>query len=332
MTGQTLSHYRILEKLGEGGMGVVYKAEDTRLRRIVAIKCLRDSLHGNDDFRARFIREAQAAGVLDHPNICHVYELDMQNGQLFLAMAFVDGFPLSRLRGPAQPTLFQSLRLVIQIGEGLRAAHGKGIVHRDIKAENILISREGDAKITDFGLALIHDRSRLTQPGTIQGTISHMSPEQALSKPTDRRTDIWSLGVVLYQLAEGRLPFRSIDGLSTIAQIVNSEFPPLHSTRGPGRKDLDRILRKALAKNPAERYQHIDDLVVDLRAVRDQLPPEPVGSFASPPADVADDPTMTLLPVTNPPSALPPSEQVWLIVTISILTAAALIGIYAITR
>lgn len=293
MTGQTISHYRILAKLGEGGMGIVYKAEDTRLRRIVALKCLRERGQHDDEIRARFIREAQAAAVLDHPNICSVYELGEHEGQLFLSMAFVEGHPLSRWRGPAKPPPYQAVRIATQIAEGLRAAHQKGIVHRDIKSENILITPDGEAKITDFGLALIRDRSRLTQPGTIMGTVTHMSPEQALAKSTDRRTDIWSLGVMLYEMLEGKLPFKANSAQATMVQLVSLEMPPLKAFKNG---EIERILRKTLAKDPAHRYQHTDDLIVDLRAVLKQLPEAALPAFTvlSP-----DEPTMTMHPVAT---------------------------------
>ncbi len=302
MTGQTIAHYRLLEKLGEGGMGIVYKAEDTKLRRTVALKCLRDRADHNDEIRARFIREAQAAASLDHPNICAVYELGEENGQMFLAMAYVEGFPLSRMRAAVQPSLYQILRIVIQIGEGLRAAHQNGIVHRDIKGENILITFDGGVKITDFGLALIRDRSRLTQPGTIMGTITHMSPEQALSKSTDRRTDIWSLGIVLFNLAEGRLPFKAANTWATVKLVVSGELPPLTRIHEPVKRALERILRKALAKEPAERYQHVDDFIVDMRAVQATLPPDDQQLFAIPPDLQPDESTMTApaFPGRNP--------------------------------
>jgi len=315
MTGETISHYRILAKLGEGGMGVVYKAEDTNLRRIVALKCLKERGQHDDEIRSRFIREAQAAAVLDHPNICSVYELGEHEGQLFLSMAYVEGYPLSRWRGASKPPLYQAVRIAAQIGEGLRAAHQKGIVHRDIKSENVLITAAGEAKITDFGLAQIRDRSRLTQPGTIMGTVTHMSPEQALAKPTDRRTDIWSLGVVLYEMVEGKLPFKANSAQATMVQLVSLELPALKNCKN---SEIERILRKALAKDPAHRYQHIDDMIVDLRAVLKQLPetPLPENVVLSP-----DDPTMTM---HRPPEAAP------LAVTFtkkSILTGAIAFGV-----
>jgi len=333
-----IAQYRILDKLGEGGMGIVYKAEDTKLRRIVALKCLRDRTQNSDDARARFIREAQAAASLDHPNICSVYELGEEDGQMFLSMAYVEGYPLSRLRAAARPTLYQALRIAIQIGEGLRAAHQKGIVHRDIKGENILITREGDVKITDFGLALMRDRSRLTQPGTVMGTITHMSPEQALGKSTDRRTDIWSLGVVLYEMAEGKLPFKAATSIATMVQVASGEIPPLNNVRDPPRTEMERILRKAMTKDPACRYQHVDDFVVDLRAMMAQLPQEQHQPVAPPTAMRDDDATITIPPALT--QILEPartqydlsSHRTLLIGSAAVLTLLALAAYYAAVR
>lgn len=317
MNGETISHYRVLAKLGEGGMGIVYKAEDTNLRRVVALKCLRERGQHDEEIRARFIREAQAAAVLDHPNICSVYELGEHEGQLFLAMAFVEGHPLSRWRGASKPPLYQAVRIAGQIAEGLRAAHQKGIVHRDIKSENVLITPAGEAKITDFGLALIRDRSRLTQPGTIMGTVTHMSPEQALAKTTDRRTDIWSLGVLLYEMVEGRLPFKANTAQATMVQLVSLEMPALKACKNT---EIERILRKTLAKDPAQRYQHADDLIVDLRAVLKQLPEAEL-----PPIVVLspDEPTMTMHRPAQP-VAVTFTKKTWMTGAIAFAATLAL--------
>jgi len=278
MIGRTVAHFQILEKVGEGGMGVVYKAEDTFLRRVVALKFLTEKADANPDLRARFQREAQAAAALEHENICAVYEMGEEDGHLFLVMAYVEGQPLHQKLGLGPAPLQEAVRIAIQVGEGLRSAHQKGIVHRDIKAENIIVTRDGLAKITDFGLALIRDRSRLTLPGTLMGTVTHMSPEQALAKSVDRRTDIWSLGVVLYQMTTGRLPFHGPNAQVTMQSILKNSPEPLKEIQRPMRDELDRIIGKALAKDPAERYQHVDDMVVDLRALLIKVPGRvPVG-------------------------------------------------------
>jgi serine/threonine protein kinase len=207
MTGHTLSHYRILDKLGEGGMGVVYKAEDTRLDRTVALKFLAPHLLASDEHKQRFLREAKAAASLDHPNICLVHEVGESEGRFFLAMGYVDG-PEVRARIRKRPLkLDEALDIAIQAAEGLRAAHRKGIVHRDIKSSNLMLTSTGQVKIMDFGLAQLTGGTRLTKTDTVLGTPAYMSPEQAQRQETDRRTDIWSLGVVLYEMVTGRLPF-----------------------------------------------------------------------------------------------------------------------------
>ena len=189
MIGQTISHYRIVEKLGEGGMGVVYKAEDLRLKRTVALKFLLPQLVSDDAVRERFLREAQAAAALDHPNICTIYEIDEQDGQMLIAMAFLDGPSVASKVAERPLPLQQALDIAVQIAQGLQEAHGKGIIHRDIKSANVLLTSRGEAKITDFGLAQLAERSRLTKSGSTLGTPACMSPEQAQSLPLNHRTD-----------------------------------------------------------------------------------------------------------------------------------------------
>ena len=207
MIGKTISHYKISDKLGEGGMGVVYKAEDTRLNRIVALKFLPDQALGGEEEKARFVREAQAAAALDHSNICTTYEIDESEGRAFIAMAFVDGQSLEEKvsSGPLGPK--EAVDIAVQVAEGLQEAHENGIVHRDIKSANIMVGKKGQAKIMDFGLAKLIGYTKLTKTATIMGTVAYMSPEQALGEVVDHRTDIWSLGVVLYESLTGRLPF-----------------------------------------------------------------------------------------------------------------------------
>ena len=270
MTGQTISHYLILDKLGAGAMGVVYRAEDTKLRRPVAIKFIHPNAVVQPEFRERFRREAQAAAVIDHPNVCHVHELQESGDQLFIVMSLVDGCTLKDCIEAAGMSPSNAVDIAIQIAEGLKAAHAKGIIHRDLKPGNIMISSANEVKITDFGLALLADRSRLTAPGTVMGTFSYMSPEQAQAKAVDRRSDLWALGCLLCEMVLGAPPFADTQGRTDLRDIVNAEL----DLKGLARisPDLRHITAKLLQKDPKMRYQHADDLVVDLRALRAQLP------------------------------------------------------------
>jgi serine/threonine protein kinase len=271
MVGQTISHYRIVEKLGEGGMGVVYRAEDLKLGRVVALKFLPSHLIESAEHKARFLQEARAAALLDHPNICTVFEIDEANGQTFLAMTCLEGQTLRQKIADRPLPLDEALSMAVQIGEGLQAAHEKGIVHRDIKPANIMITPQGLVKIMDFGLAQLSDRTKLTASGIKLGTPSYMSPEQTEGKPTDRRTDIWALGVVLYEVISGRVPFAGEVEAAVAYAIVHTEPEPLTAQRSGVPIELDRIVAKALAKQADQRYQHADELQVDLRALRQKL-------------------------------------------------------------
>jgi Tol biopolymer transport system component len=271
MVGQTISHYRIVEKLGSGGMGVVYKAEDTNLDRTVALKFLAAHLLESEEHKQRFLREAKTAASLDHPNICMIHEVGEAGGQVFLAMGYVDG-PEVRAKIKQRPLkLDEALDIAIQAAEGLRASHHKGIVHRDIKSSNLMLTSAGQVKIMDFGLAQLTEGTRLTRTDTMLGTPAYMSPEQAQRLPTDRRTDIWSLGVVLYEMATGRLPFEGEREAAVVHSIAHEPHEPITALRVGVPTELDRIVGKALAKNPQERYQHLDDMLVDLRALRGNL-------------------------------------------------------------
>jgi len=271
MIGQTISHYRIIEKLGSGGMGVVYKAQDTNLDRTVALKFLASHLLESDEHKQRFLREAKAAASLDHPNICMVHEVGEADGHVFLAMGYVDG-PEVRAKIKERPLkLEQALDIAIQAAEGLRAAHQKGIVHRDIKSSNLMLTSAGQVKIMDFGLAQLTGGTRLTKTDTIVGTPAYMSPEQAQRLATDRRTDIWSLGVVLFEMVTGRLPFEGEREQAVLYSIISEPHEPVTAIRAGVPVELDRIVGKALAKKQVERYQHLDDMQVDLRALRGSL-------------------------------------------------------------
>ncbi|MCX5800824.1 MAG: protein kinase [Candidatus Eisenbacteria bacterium] len=268
MIGKTVSHYRILEKLGEGGMGIVYRAEDTKLKRTVALKFLPPTLIRDAEAKERFVREAQAASALDHPNICTIYEVDEVDGQTFIAMACVEGESLKdRMRaGPLR--LNEAIAVTIQVAEGLREAHEKGIVHRDIKSANIMVTPNGQARIMDFGLAkLATGETKLTSIGSTMGTLAYMSPEQVRGEDVDRRTDIWSLGVVLYEIVTGRLPFSGEYEPAIMYSILNENPKPVSVLRDEVPIALDSIVETALAKNPDDRYQSMVDLLADLRAL-----------------------------------------------------------------
>ena len=272
MIGTTISHYKITEKLGQGGMGVVYKATDTKLERTVALKFLARHLLEEDAHKARFAQEAKAAAALDHPNICTIHEIDEAEGQAFLAMAYLDGSTVSEKIKERPLKLDEALDIALQAGEGLRAAHEKGIVHRDVKSSNLMLTKDGRVQIMDFGLAYLADRTRLTKSETMLGTPAYMSPEQVQREPLDRRTDIWSLGVVIYEMVSGLLPFEGEREQAVFYAITNEEPEPITALRARVPLELDRIVAKAMAKSAEERYPHIDDMLVDLRALRKELP------------------------------------------------------------
>jgi len=281
MIGQTISHYKILEKLGEGGMGVVYKAKDTKLDRIVALKFLPERLLCDEEAKRRFVHEAKAASALDHPNIGTIHEIDEAEGECFISMAYIKGKSVKELIKEKEFSIEEILKIAIQIAEGLNAAHKKDIVHRDIKSDNIMLTDEGLVKIMDFGLAKLKGVCKVTKAGTTLGTVSYMSPEQARGEEVDHRTDIWSLGVVLYEMLTGQLPFKAEYEQAVVYSILNEEPKPITVLRSELPTELEQIVNKALSKNPDSRYQNAKDILVDFKKLRKELESQTLKKEAS---------------------------------------------------
>src|SRR5215471_11572505 len=308
--GTKLGRYEIRSRIGEGGMGEVYLAEDTRLHRKVALKVLPHDLAANRDRMRRFEQEATAAAALNHPNIAHVYEIGESDGVNFIAMEYVDGATL-REKIHGEPTeLRKLLRYLQQVAEGLAKAHAAGIVHRDLKPDNVMITHDGYAKILDFGLAKLIEQTKppvseapaaeaptavmqqpLSTPGVVMGTVGYMSPEQAQGKQVDQRSDIFSFGCILYEAATSQRAFESESTIDTLHKIVHAPVPPVKDVNPSAPADLTRIVRRCLAKDPDERYQSIKEAAIELRDVRRELegaaeldttvPPSSIGSSIS---------------------------------------------------
>ncbi len=300
MVGKTISHYKISEKLGEGGMGVVYKAQDTKLDRMVAIKFLPQHLTSDPGEKERFVHEAKAASGLNHPNITTIHEIDEFEGQMFIVMEYCEGRTLKQTAQKETLPLKDVLDIGIQICEGLALAHETGIVHRDIKSENIMLTPRGQVKIMDFGLAKLKGASRRTHTGSTVGTAAYMSPEQAQGGPVDQRSDIFSFGVVLYELLTGRLPFGGEHPAAIVYSIVSEEPQPVVRFNNQVSSRLEDMVFKALAKEKEERYQHIDDLLADLRREKKSL--EYAKTTPIPRQVAAPKPKRNLLPFIVPAS------------------------------
>jgi len=263
MIGQTISHYKILEKLGEGGMGVVYKAEDTKLKRIVALKFLPRHLKGAETEQTRFLQEAQAAAALNHPHICTIYGIEEYEGQQFIEMELVDGATL-RKKIPIQK-IEDAIAYTIQIGEALQEAHSKGIVHRDVKAENIMVNLKNQIKVMDFGLAKLKGSLKLTKTSSTVGTLAYMAPEQIQGGEADARSDIFSFGVVMFEMLTDKLPFRGEHDAAMMYSILNESPDSIRKYRPDVPEKVLTIIDKALQKDPKDRYQTMNNLLESLR-------------------------------------------------------------------
>ena len=289
MVGKTLKHYRVEAQLGKGGMGVVYRARDTRLDRLVALKTITPGLIASPERRSRLLLEARSAAAISHPAIAQVYDIDEVDGNLFIAMEYVDGRTVSRLIADGELDLLGAIEIALQVSEGLAKAHDAGILHRDIKSDNIMVTRDGHAKLLDFGLAKLVEpdaeepatpadldrtltRGRAhTMPGAIMGTLSYMSPEQARGKELDRRSDIFSLGIVLYEMVTAELPFKGETPLDTMHAIAYEEARPVTIVRRSLTPELHRIVFRCLRKNPDDRYPDAHALAVDLRRLKHDI-------------------------------------------------------------
>ncbi len=277
---ELVGKYKIIDVVGKGGMGIVYKAEDTKLKRNVALKFLPPELTTNKEAKDRFLIEAQAAAALSHPNICTIHEINEEEGKSFIAMEYVEGQSLKAKidRGPLKTK--DALDIAIQVTEGMEQAHKKGIVHRDIKSANIMVTDAGQAKVMDFGLAKVKGGTLLTREGTTLGTVAYMSPEQARGEEVDHRADIWSLGIVMYEILSGQLPFMGDREASILYSVVHEEAKPVSAWNPDIPPELQQIINRALKKKQDARYQSAVDVLKDLQKFKDSLKAEELGAFS----------------------------------------------------
>jgi len=271
LSGTTVTHYEVLDRIGGGGMGLVYRARDTRLNRIVALKFLPPELTGDATARERFVNEARTASTFDHPHVATVFDIGEANGRVFIVMTYVPGETLKEriARGPLP--VAEALDIALQVTEGLIEAHEHGIAHRDIKPANVVLTHDGTVKIVDFGLANLVGLPPENQPGLFMGTMPYMSPEQLRNEPVDHRSDIWSLGVTIVEMLTGSAPFGRSDTGPVLFMVSSHEVPPVSARRPDVPPALDRIIARCLEKDRRERYRSAVELHRDLRACRAQL-------------------------------------------------------------
>ena len=270
MIGKTISHYKILEKLGSGGMGVVYKAEDIKLKRIVALKFLPHHLSISSEDNTRLLNEAQITAKLNHPHICTIYDIEEAGEEKFIVMEFVDGVTLRTKIKESTLNIDESVSYAIQIGEALEEAHGHGVIHRDIKPDNIMINSKNQIKVMDFGIAKLKENLGITKTMSTSGTVSYMAPEQLSNSTIDARVDIFSLGILFYEMLSSRLPFRGDHQAAMMYSIMNEEPEPINKYLSEVPSEMLHVLNRALEKNPEDRYQNVHDMVIDLRRLKKQ--------------------------------------------------------------